>query len=300
MMNLRSAEYIIKEGIINVYRNKLMSLATISIVTASMMIFGIFYIISTNLNLNIETLKQQPEMEAFCNPNLDDAQIRKIEEDLKRNEKILEIKIVTKQQAFERAKKILGSKETLMEGEDESFLPVSFVIKLKNSDESAEMVQQIKNIKGIENVQYSQNAVDFISKSAYWVKVISIILLLALLFVSFFIISNAIKLTVFARRKEINIMKYIGATDWFIRLPFIIEGIIIGFIGAVLAFVLVCYGYTVIEGKITGEMSSLGVDFIRLQKVSSIGFSIIGMNLLLGTVLGAVGSAASIRKYLHV
>lgn len=177
-------------------------------------------------------------MEAYCNPNLDDTQIKKIEEDLKQNDKIAEIKKVTKQEAFERAKKLLGSKENLMEGEDENFLPVSFVIKLKNSDESAGMVQQIKSIKGIESVQYSQNAVDFISKSAYWVKFISVILLLALLLVSFFIISNAIKLTVFARRKEINIMKYIGATDWFIRLPFIIEGIIIGFIGAILAFVL--------------------------------------------------------------
>lgn len=299
-MNLRNAEYIIKEGIINVHRNKLMTLASISIVTAAMIILGIFFIISSNLNLNIETLKQLPEMEAFCNPNLDDAQVKLVEEGLKRNEKIAEVKKITKKEAFERAKNILGSKENLMEGEDESFLPVSFIIKLKNSDESAEMVERIKSMKGIESVQYSQTAVDFISKSAYWVKLISVILLLSLLSVSFFIISNTIKLTVFARRKEINIMKYIGATDWFIRLPFIIEGIIIGIIGAVLAFVLVCYGYTAVEGKITGEMSSLGVDFIRLQRVSSIGFNIIGINLLLGTALGAVGSAASIRKYLHV
>lgn len=299
-MNLRNTKYVIKEGINNVYSNKLMSLASISIVTASMIIIGIFFIISTNLNLNIETLKRQPQIEAFCNPNLDDAQTKKIEEDLRQNDKIEEIKKVTKQETFERAKKILGSNENLMEGEDESFLPVSFIIKLKNSDESARMVQQIKGMKGIESVQYSQTAVDFISKSAYWVKVTSVILLLALLSVSFFIIINTIKLTVFARRKEINIMKYIGATDWFIRLPFIIEGIIIGIIGAVLAFILVCYGYNAVEGKITDEMLSLGVDFIKLQKINSMGNNIIIINILLGTVLGAVGSTASIRKYLHV
>lgn len=299
-MKLRSAKYVIKEGIINVHRNKLMSLASICIVTASIIIFGIFLILSSNINLNIEVLKQQPEMEAFCSPELDDAQINDIEADLKKNEKIAEIKRISKEEAFERAKEILGSKESLMEGEDESFLPVSFVIKLKNSEESPEMIQAIKNIKGIESVRYSQDAIDFISKSAYWVKVISIVLLLVFLLISYFLISNAIKLTVFARRKEINIMKYIGATDGFIRVPFIIEGIVIGFVGAVLALVLVLYGYTALEGKITSEMSSVGIDFIQLQKTSDIGLNIIGMNLLLGTILGAVGSAASLRKYLHV
>lgn len=299
-MKLRSAKYVIKEGIINVHRNKLMSLASICIVTASIIIFGIFLILSSNINLNIEVLKQQPEMEAFCSPELDDAQINDIEADLKKNKKIAEIKRISKEEAFERAKEILGSKESLMEGEDESFLPVSFVIKLKNSEESPEMIQAIKNIKGIESVRYSQNAIDFISKSAYWVKVISIVLLLVFLMISYFLISNAIKLTVFARRKEINIMKYIGATDGFIRVPFIVEGIIIGFVGAVLALVLVLYGYTALEGKITSEMSSAGIDFIQLQKTSDIGLNIIGMNLLLGTILGAVGSAASLRKYLHV
>ena len=299
-MKLRSAKYAIKEGIINVYKNRLMSFASICIVTASIIIFGIFFILSGNINLNIEVLKQQPEMEAFCNPELDDAQINRIEADLNEYKKIAEIKKITKEEAFKRAKEILGSKESLMEGEDESFLPVSFVIKLKNSEESSRMIQEIKSIEGIESVRYSQDAIDFISKSAYWVKVSSILLLLVFLLISYFIISNAIKLTVFARRKEINIMKYIGATDGFIRMPFIIEGIIIGFVGAVLALVLVLYGYTALEGKISSEMSSVGADLIQLQKTSDIALNIIGMNLLLGTILGAVGSAASLRKYLHV
>lgn len=299
-MKLRSTKYAIKEGIINLYKNRLMSFASISIVTASIIIFGIFFIISSNINLNMEVLKQQPEMEVFCSPELDDAQINKIEADLKENEKIAEIKKVTKKEAFEKAMEILGSKESLMEGEDESFLPVSFIIKLKNSEESSVMVKVIKNIKGIESVRYSQDAIDFISKSAYWVKVISVILLLVLLLVSFFIISNTIKLTVFARRKEINIMKYIGATDWFIRGPFIIEGIIIGFVGAVLAFVLVLYGYSVLEEKLISEMSRVGADFILLQKTSGISSNIISTSLLLGTILGAAGSAASLQKHLRV
>lgn len=299
-MKIRTTKYIIKEGIQNAYRNKLMSLASISIVTATLIIFGIFLLITINLNQNTKVLNEQPEMVVYCNPQLDDAQLKQLEDTLKQNDKIAGFSQVTKQQAFEKVKEVLGDNKSLLEGEDESFLPVSYIIKLKDSKDSTSVIEQFRKTSGIENVTYSQNTIEFISKISHWIKLISILLITILLIVSMFIISNTIKLTVFARRKEISIMKYIGATDWFIRWPFIIEGVIIGFTGAFLAFILIYYSYSAVESNINSDLTRISIDFIQFVKVHDVGFQIIIIYLLFGIIVGALGSLISIRKYLRV
>ncbi|NLD49451.1 MAG: FtsX-like permease family protein, partial [Clostridiaceae bacterium] len=128
-----------------------------------------------------------------------------------------------------------------------------------------------------------------------WVQIGSIFVLVMLMVISLFIISNTIKLTVFARRKEINIMKYIGATDWFIRWPFIFEGIIIGVIGGIISYFLVGLFYSVAVSKFSD-----GINLIKLIKLSQISLNLIAAFLLMGTIVGSLGSAISIRKYLRV
>lgn len=299
-MKIRTTRYIAKEGILNVYRNKLMSLASISIVTASLVIFGILFIITVNLNSSTQILKSQLEIEVFCKPDLDDIQVAQVEDSIKNNDKILEYTKVTKQDAYEKAKKLLGKDENVLEGIDESFLPVSFKIKLKDPQENMDVVQQYKSTFGVEDVKFSQKTIDFISRISYWVRLISGLLIVVFLVISMFIISNTIKLTVFARRREINIMKYIGATDWFIRWPFVIEGVIIGFIGAIVAFILTSYGYNAFERRINTDLLSIGQELIKFVKINDIGLLIIGIYSLLGAVIGAMGSLISIRKYLRV
>lgn len=299
-MKIRTIKHIIKEGLVNAYRNKLMSLASIGIVAASMVIFGVFLLLSLNLSHNTNALKDQPEMEVFCNPDLDDTQVKQVEEAIKNNNKILQYNIVTKQEAMEKVKKILGNKENLLEGENESFLPVSFIIKLKDPQQSSEIVEEFKKVNGVENVRYSQSTIEFLAGAVYWIRLISGLLILILLAISMFIISNTIRLTVFARRKEINIMKYIGATDWFIRWPFVIEGVIIGLIGSVAAFIIIGYGYSAVESKVNAELVRLSINFIKFIKVSDIGLQAIGIYSLIGVAVGALGSFMSIRKYLRV
>jgi cell division transport system permease protein len=277
-----------------------MSLASISIVSATLIIFGIFLLITINLNQNTKVLNEQPEMIVYCDPQLDDTQIIQVEDTLKQNDKIAGFTQVSKQQALENYKKLLGNNQNILEGLDESFLPVSYVIKLKDSKDSEAVIEQVKKISGVENVKYSQGTIAFIAKISYWIKLISILLIAILLVVSMFIISNTIKLTVFARRKEISIMKYIGATDWFIRWPFIIEGVIIGFIGAFMAFILIYYSYSAIEGNVNGDLSRISISFIQFVKVGDVGLQIIAVYLLIGIVVGGLGSLISIRKYLKV
>lgn len=299
-MKIRTTKYIVKEGFQNTYRNKLMSLASIGIITASLIIFGIFLLITVNLKHNTAAIKDQLEMEIFCKPELEDAQVKQIEDTIMQDVRVREYKTVTKKDAYEKAKNMLGDNKDVLEGIDESFLPVSFKIKLKNPEESARVVEEFGKLNGVEEVKYSQKTVDFISRITYWVRFISGFLITVLLVISMFIISNTIKLTVFARRKEINIMKYIGATDWFIRWPFVIEGVIIGFIGALVAFVLTSYGYSALEGKFNNDLLNISRELVRFVKVSDVAVQLMGFYLLIGLTVGSLGSFISLRKYLRV
>ncbi len=297
-MKIRTTKYIIKDGLVNAYRNKLMSLASIGIVTVSLLIFGLFYLITVNVSqTSDDVLKKQAEIEVFCDYKWDESQAAQIENAIKSNNNVKEYRMVTKQEALERAKRMFEGDNKVLEGYDNSFLPISFIIKLKDPSKSAEIVNEFSKMDGVEDVNYQEVAVNFVSKLAYWARVISLLLIIVLLIISAFIISNTIKLTVFARRREIGIMKYIGATDWFIRLPFIVEGILIGFIGALIAVSITFLCYNTFETKFSSGVLGISINFI---KMNDIGMQIFIINSLVGMIVGGAGSVISIRKYLHV
>lgn len=299
-MKIRTLRYILKEGAINSYRNKLMSLASIMIVVATLVIFGFILLSAFNLELIINTVKEQPQLEAFCYTVLDDTQVQAVENSIKNNDKILSYEKVTKEQALKKMEERLGKDAAVLEGYDESIFPVSFIIKLKDTSYSKEVVDTLEATSGIEKVSYSQDTIDFISKVSYWVKFICSFMVIILVVVAVFIISNTIKLTVFARRKEINIMKYIGATDWFIRWPFVVEGVIIGITGAVIAFIISAYGYNAIESKFTEDIVKMDMDMLKLINIRDIWIQLILYFLAIGSVVGALGSFLSLRRYLRV
>ena len=299
-MKIRTLRYIIKEGAVNSYRNKLMSLASIIIVVLTLVIFGTLLLIAFNVELNINMFKEQPQLEAFCYSVLDDTQVNTVEESIKNNDKIAKYEKVSKQQALKKMEEKLGKDATVLEGYNENIFMVSFIIKLKDTANSEEVVRALETTSGIEKVSYSQDTIEMISKISYWFRLIISLLVGIFLVVSVFIIANTIKLTVFARRREINIMKYIGATDWFIRWPFVVEGVIIGIVGAVLAFIVSAYGYNAIEGKFTQDLLYLDTDLLKMINVKDIWFQLIVYYLAIGTVVGALGSFLSIRKYLRV
>lgn len=299
-MRIRTLRHIVKEGAVNTYRNKLMSLASIIIVMATLVIFGFFLLIAFNLETNIDRLKEQPQIEAFCYTVLDDTQVNIIEDSIKNNELIAQYEKVTKKQALEKMEERLGENAALFDGYDENIFPVSFIITLKDTTKSKEVVDALKATTGIDKISYSKDAIELISKISYWIKLICSLMVVILLIVSIFIIANTIKLTVFARRKEINIMKYIGATDWFIRWPFVVEGVIIGVLGAVIAFAISAYGYNAVEGKFTQDLMQVDTQILNLIKINEVWGQLLLSYLGVGAIVGSVGSFLSIRKHLHV
>lgn len=304
-MKIRSLKYILKQSFVNVYRNKLMSLASISIISAALILFGIFYLILVNLNYNLQVLSEQPQMQVFCLPELTDEQVEAVKTAIGSNQYIESYKEVTKKEAFQQLKKYLEDEKSdeggadILAGYDESFMNVAFIIKVKDTNNSKIVADELKSLAGVENVMYSQTTIDLINKTGSWVKLISTVLIGILLIISLFIIANTIKLTVFARRKEINIMKYIGATDWFIRWPFLFEGVLIGILGAIVAFVLVAYVYSLVEPKFTKSLLEFGNGFAILS-FKSVWGTLVLFYTGVSAVIGATGSIISIRKHLHV
>ncbi len=298
-MTLRTAKYMIKEGVINLHKNKLMSIASISIVTASLLVFGIFLMISLNISSNMRMFGEQPEIVVFCQAELNEEQAEAIETEIKSNDVISSVIMVTKAEYFESVKEMFAENEGLISDLDESFLPVKFNLMLKDFDQCEDVTNALEEIDGVWDVQYPRKVVDFVQSITYWLRFISILLIIVLMVIAIFIMENTIKLTMNARKEEIDIMKYIGATDWFIRWPFIVEGIIIGFISAVIAFLLVAYGYSTIEHRFNEDIIHIGVEFVRLTKIDDISFLLVLLFLMMGTLVGSLGSYLSIRKYLE-
>lgn len=304
-MKIRSIKYILKTSVLNASRNKLMSLASIAVISAALLSFGVFYLILANINYNIAILSQQPTMQVFCLPELTDEQVNAVQIEISSNKNVDSLKTVSKKEAFEQLKTYLADNKTdeggsdILTGYDESFLNVSFIVKVKNPEDSEQVASEFLSLPGVDNVEYSQKAIDVIQNISNWVKISSTILIGLLLIVSLFIISNTIKLTVYARRKEINIMKYIGATDWFIRWPFIYEGIIIGIVGAVIALVLVAYIYSLAEPMLSHDLSDFGGGFATV-KFGTVWSTLALIYTGISVVIGASGSAMSIRKHLKV
>lgn len=299
-MRIRTARYIFKEGVVNTYRNILMSLASIMIVIATLIVFGFFLLIALNLEMNISVLKDQPQLEVFCNVELDDNQVKLVEEAVKNNSKVAKYEMVTKEEAFEKLKTRFGEDSILLDGYDESILPVSFIINLKDPSQSEDVVKEFENMSGVHEVSFHQKTIDMISKVTYWMRFISGFMIVILLIISVFIISNTIKITVFARRKEINIMKFIGATDWFIRWPFVVEGVIIGIMGAVIAFIISGFGYNALESRFSKDLLSLNLSLFKMMGISEVWIQLLLYYSVIGVIVGAIGSFLSIRRYLRV
>jgi cell division transport system permease protein len=282
-----------------------MSLASISIISAALILFGVFYLILLNLNYNMNVLSKQPQMQVNCLYELTDQQVNSVQTEISSNKYIESFTVVTKKEGFEKLKKLLDSDKAeqgganILAGYDESFLNVAFIVKIKDPKNSELVAKQFLSLAGVDNVKYSQQTIDMIAKTANWLRIISIILIGLLLVISLFIISNTIKLTVFARRKEINIMKYIGATDWFIRWPFIYEGILIGIMGAIIAFLLVAYIYSFVEPRLSSYVVEFGKEFSTV-KFGSVWGTLALIYAGISAVIGASGSIMSIRKHLHV
>ncbi|WP_130807711.1 permease-like cell division protein FtsX [Senegalia massiliensis] len=298
-MNLRSLGYTLKQGLLGVWRNRMMSLASIGSVTSTLIILGIILILVLNVNNLSVMLKQEfDEIEIFLSADATDEQKTKLEKDLKDVKGISDVKYKSKEEALKSMKEQWKDNSYLLEDLEENPFPDSFVLRINDLDNSDKIVNSIKGMEGIEDIKYYRDIVERTVTIANIVRTGGIIIIAILILISIFIISNTIKITVAARKKEINIMKYVGATNGFIRGPFIVEGIILGILGSIVSIALIGYGYKYLFDIASQRLYVFAtVYMIPYYQILN---DIVIMFVAIGVGIGIIGSVVSLRRFLNV
>ena len=293
--------YLIGEGFRNFFKNKKSTAASLIIMCATMFIFGIFFLIGENINYIMEQVESDQAMQIFINPDATTEQEKELEQKIKSIQYVNTVEYVSKEQALNDMKSWLGESSSLLDpysGEENPF-KASYVITLTDLTKNEEVQEQVKTFDNVESIQAGNETVNTLVNIANGVRTATGIILLLLIFISVFIIANTIKLTVHARRKEISIMKYVGATNGFIRWPFMVEGIIIGIVSALISVVILGFTYNFIAEKlITSSMvTTLQINLLTFSDMLSMLFVVY---IIMGIGIGAIGSAISMKKYLEV
>ncbi|MEG2038278.1 MAG: permease-like cell division protein FtsX [Oscillospiraceae bacterium] len=299
-----SLSYLIKEGWRNVYANRLMSFASIGVLMACLMLIGSAVLLSMNVNSMVGFAESQNEVVVFLDDDVSAEEAEKIELDLKKITNVKNVTFVSKEEALEEQKTVWKEAGALLEGIDdgENFLPDSFRLKLKDLSILAETTAQIEKLPGVEEISAPVEVAGVLTELQSSIFLISAIIIGILAAVSVVIISNTIKITIYNRRREINIMKFCGATNVFITLPFVVEGIIIGILAATMAFLGVWCGYSYAISWMSGSTTTSWLGDALKQVVQ---FKTVALPLGLaflggGSGIGAIGSLIFIRKHLKV
>ncbi|MGO1368596.1 MAG: permease-like cell division protein FtsX [Senegalia sp. (in: firmicutes)] len=298
-MNLRSIGYTLKQGFQGIWRNRMMSLASIGSVTSTLIILGIILILVLNVNNLSVMLKQEfDEIEVFISQEATDEEKTQLENDLKNTDGISNVKYKSKEEALNSMQKQWKDNSYLLDDLEENPFPDSFILRIDNLENSEKIVNSIKNKEGIEDIKYYRDIIERTVTIANIVRTGGLIVIAILILISIFIISNTIKITVAARQKEINIMKYVGATNGFIRGPFIVEGILLGIFGSIVSIALIGYGYKYLFDMASQKLYVFAtVYMIPYYQILN---DIIIMFVSIGVGIGVIGSVISLRRFLKV
>ncbi|HKK95655.1 MAG TPA: permease-like cell division protein FtsX [Anaerovoracaceae bacterium] len=293
----RTMGYNIKQALSQINRNKAMTFTSVLAITAMMLILGLFFVATININLFAEVVKQDFDMvEIYMEDDTSEGIIKQIAIDYEGQESINKVEFRSKEDALEIMKQRWGDSGYLLENLGDNPLPNSLIVYVADAQTAKKVAESAIDFDGVEDVKYYQETVEKLTQATDFIQLASLVIMIFLVLVSIVVVSNTIKLTVFARAKEIRIMKYIGATNWFVRGPFFVEGIIIGLIAAAISTGLVSLIYDNI-------MSIIGADIIRILSVPIVPLEYLAINLAiifaaLGVGIGSCGSVVSMRRFL--
>jgi cell division transport system permease protein len=299
--------YLLGEGIRNVFKNKKSTSASIIIMSLTMLIFGVFFVITQNINSIMKQIESEQGIEVFLY-DISEDQTKALEDYIRNIDGINTVEYKSKEDALNQLKSQFKDREDLLSGYDENnIFPASYVVTLTDLTKNNEVKQKIDEYnkdkpdteKVIKKITSSDETITTLINLANGIRIITGVILVILIIISIFIISNTIKLTVHARRKEISIMKYVGATNSFIRWPFIVEGIIIGIISGAISIIILGINYNLIANKILESqvVSAMSINLLTFADMFGL---IVLVYTILGVGIGILGSCISMRRYLKV
>ncbi len=298
-MKIKTMGYMVKQGLVGLWRNRGMSIASISSVTASLLVLGVIITLVINMN-NIALMGQSQfdNIQVYLEEELENDEIRSVGTELESMDGVAAVEYESQDEALEKMKESWGEQGYLLDTLENNPLPNSYIVYFQELESAQVVVRNIQGISGVDEVRYYQDVIDNLVNIADFVQVAGLFLITILGLIAVFIISNTIKLTLNARRQEITIMKYVGATNWFIRWPFVIEGIFLGLIGSLIALTVVYFGYEYVYNLVYTRFYALFAEYI-VSAEDMLG-QISLMFVVLGIGVGILGSLISMRKHLKV
>ncbi|MDI9514639.1 MAG: ABC transporter permease [Clostridiaceae bacterium] len=303
-MKIRTLRLLAKEGTANVYKNKLMSFASLITIMTTLFVLGLVLLVIVNVISNLEAKKQDLQVKFYLRVDasrMEQEEVAMFIENGRASGVVSEYQYESREQAYENAKKDLKH-ESLMEGLTPDNFAEGYFVSLTDPNDSDQFIAKLKLLSGIDSqwITYPKDELDKITGVVRVFNYAAIFVLAVLMIISVLLISNTIRLTVFARRKEIEIMKYVGANDWFIRFPFIIEGMIIGLLGALLSHLLTSQTYGWIKDGLNNLFSSIKISDLQLIEFDQFAIRILVVYIIFGTTIGIIGSLMSVKKHLNV
>ncbi|MDR3224826.1 MAG: permease-like cell division protein FtsX [Clostridiales Family XIII bacterium] len=287
----------IRQTFSQIIRNMNMTVASLFSITAILLILGIFFIILVNINNISDSVKENfGKVQIHLLEEVDEAKAQQMMETFIPMDGVESVVYMTKTEAMENFKKKWGDDKDLLEKLPINPLPNAIIVNISDIEKAEAVVKKAEGMVGVDKINYAQNTVDKLIKISNYIQLGALILIAALLAISIVVVSNTIKLTVLAREREITIMKYVGATNWFIRGPFLLEGIIIGLISSGISGGIIAAIYHQV-------VDTFNVDFFLLMSTSFVEESFLVKNLILiyvaiGVSIGACGSIISMRRFL--
>ena len=294
--------YLIGEGFRNFFKNKKSTAASIIIMCATMFIFGIFFLIGENVNYIIEQVQSEQAMQVFIELDTTTEEQQALQQQIQNTPYVNTVEYISQEDALNDVKSWSTDIEmALGDITVDGYNPfkASFVVTLTDLTKNQEVQEQINTYDHVASITAGNDTVNTLVNIANGIRTATGVILILLILISIFIIANTIKLTVHARRKEISIMKYVGATNGFIRWPFMVEGIIIGIVSALISVVILGFAYNFVADKLVGSsmVTILNLNLLTFSDMLSMLFLVY---IIMGIGIGAIGSAISMKKYLDV
>ena len=287
----------IRDAVKSVIRNFSLSFASIMCTTITLLLVSVAIICAVNINNATKSIEDELSIVVYLNKDITEENIENIKADIESQKNVEEVVFKSKTEWKDEMSEYDDTFSTVLNYLDENPLSDSFIVKVVNVDKLSDTALYIKSINGVDVVKYGEGMVDEVITAFDVVKKVVAVVVIALILVTAFLISNTIKLTIFSRRSAIEIMRLVGASNLTIKIPFIIEGFIIGVIGSIIPICVTIYGYVVLYSLLNGHVFS---NMIVLLKPYNFVFYVSGILLILGAIVGMIGSLLAVRKYLKI
>jgi cell division transport system permease protein len=296
-MRLSLIRHTVSEGLRSLIRHPLVTLASMTTIGLMLLLLGGFAVFSINARHIMAAAGQRPPVEITCIVGITEPQLAAIDQALSAHAAVAEYKRYTPQENFDLFRSNMEDQE-LFEDFPVENIPYTYTVRLTDPALGKAFQANISGLPGVRRVSLELSVMQFLSQAIVWVNYATMASFIVLSIISFFIMSNMVRVSVFARGEEINIMKYVGATNWYIRVPFILEGALVGLSGALLAWlaVLLIYGQ-LYAGLMAGTKPT---DILAMVQPDSVSRLVLLINIAIGVAVGAAGSALSVRRHIRV